>query len=105
MNPNRDMYNQSGSNMPIAPGTKVYDLNGDKIGSVLHFDAQANYLVVEKGVIFTRDLYIPVSAIDHTTTDGISLNLSKDDLKDDLYATPPTYGTSGMRTTDEDILP
>ncbi len=82
--------------VPIAPGTDVYDTNGEKVGSVQQYDPQAGYILIQKGVLFTKDLYVPTNAIDRTTTDGIRLNLSKDDLKEDRYTAPPA-GTMGSR--------
>lgn len=108
MNGDRDMYNTGGTNLSITPGTDVFDVNGDKVGSVLQSNPQMDYLVVEKGILFKKDLYIPTSAIARTTADGISLNLSKDDLKDDRFTAPMRSGTdmnAPMRDTDNDVLP
>jgi uncharacterized protein YrrD len=83
----------------------VYDVNGDKVGSVQQFMPQANCLLVEKGMLFKKDVYIPVSAIASTGVDGVRINLSKDDLKDTRYASPPTATSAApMRNTDDDIL-
>ena len=103
MNNDRDMMNQSGRNMPVTPGTDVYDASGDKIGTVQEYNPQANCIVVQKGIIFTKDLYIPLSAIDSRDSDGLYLNLTKDQLKDDRFANPPTYSET-TTTTDDDIL-
>ncbi len=73
--------NQRGTNALIGPGTDVYDVNGDKVGSVQQFMPQANCLLVEKGMLFKKDVYIPMSAIASTGVDGVRINLSKDDLK------------------------
>ena len=43
-----NMMNQSGGNTSIAPGTDVYDVNGDKVGSVQQFLPQANCLCGER---------------------------------------------------------
>ncbi len=107
MDPNRDMYNDPGQ-IPITPGTGVFDANGDKVGSVRQHNPQANYLVVEKGTLFKKDLYVPVSAISRTTTDGIRLNLFKDDLKADRFTAPPAADASDIaadRTMDDDLMP
>ena len=100
-----NMMNQGGGNASIAPGTDVYDVNGDKVGSVQQFMPQANCLLVEKGMLFKKDVYIPISAIASTGVDGVRINLSKDDLKNDRYASPPTATSAApMRDTDDDIL-
>jgi uncharacterized protein YrrD len=106
MDNDRDMMNQTGGNMPVTPGTDVYDASGDKIGTVQEYNPQANCVVVKKGMIFTKDLYIPLNAIDSRASDGLYLNLTKDQLKDDRYSNPPTYsGTAtATSTTDDDIV-
>ena len=107
MDSNRDMYNNPGQ-VPISPGTDVYDANGDKVGTVRQYSPQASYMVLEKGTLFKKDLYVPVSAIDRTTTDGIRLSLFKDDLKADRFTAPPTADASDMatnRTMDDDLMP
>jgi hypothetical protein len=95
MDSNRDMYNTSGQ-IPISVGTDVFDANGEKVGAVRQYDPQASYMVLEKGMLFKKDLYVPVSAIDRTTTDGIRLSLFKDDLKADRFTAPPA-GTMGSQ--------
>lgn len=110
MDTNSDMYNTSGQ-VPISPGTDVYDANGEKVGTVKQYNPQASYMVLEKGMLFKKDLYVPVSAIDRTTTDGIRLSLFKDDLKADRFTAPPTSGASGAsgmandRPLDDDLMP
>jgi len=99
MNNDRDMMNQSDRNMPVTPGTDVYDASGDKVGSVQEYNPQANCIVVQKGIIFTKDLYIPLSAIDSRDSDGLYLNLTKDQLKDDRFASPPAYNAGTADTT------
>ena len=107
MDSNRDMYNNAGQ-IPITPGTDVFDANGDKVGMVRQYNPQASYLVLEKGTLFKKDLYVPVSAIHRTMTEGIQLNLFKDDLKADRFTAPPTSDASDMATNrplDDDLTP
>lgn len=73
----------------IVPGTPVYDIDGSKVGEVTRHDMQGGYLDVKKGLIFTRDVYIPLSAIGQRTTDGIYLNMPKDELRSQNWDTPP----------------
>ena len=91
----RDIMNQGGGNLPIAPGADVYDINGDKVGTVQQYNQAANCLVVEKGKIFTKDVYIPTSAIQSSDANGVRISLTKDELKEDRYSSPPT-GTVTM---------
>ena len=94
----RDPMNMGSGNLSITPGTDVYDVNGDKIGSVQQYNPEANCILVQKGMLFKKDLYIPTNDVQRTGTDGIYLDLSKDDLKDDRYASMPT-GTTGTTGT------
>lgn len=73
----------------IVPGTPVYDIDGSKVGEVNRFDGQQGYLDVKKGLIFTRDVYIPLSAIGQRTADGIYLNLQKSELTNQNWDTTP----------------
>jgi uncharacterized protein (TIGR02271 family) len=68
----------------------VYDTNGDKVGNIVEYDSQAGYMVVEKGWLFHTDLYVPLTLISNTDDQAVYLKVSKDDLKADQYANPPT---------------
>ena len=71
----------------------VYDTANEKIGTLQAYDPQAGYLVVQKGFLFHKDRYIPANAVQNTDADGaIYLNLHKDDLQDERYASPPAGG-------------
>ncbi|MGE5334773.1 MAG: hypothetical protein ACM3N4_08755 [Nitrososphaerota archaeon] len=96
MDMDRDMLNQEGGKLSIMPGATVYDVNGDKVGTAQQYNPQADCLVVEKGMFFTKDIYIPASMIERSDANGIRVRLSKDELKDDRYTQPPTPGTTGM---------
>jgi len=75
-------------------GTPVFDANGEKVGVVGVPETQGNYLVVEKGWLFTYELYIPFTAIHAQDTNGIYLNLTRDELQDDQWKVPPGGGTA-----------
>jgi uncharacterized protein (TIGR02271 family) len=83
----------------IALGDTVYDAAGEKVGSIAQYDPQAGYLLVEKGLIFRKDIYIPMSAISRIDQSGVFLQLYKDDLQGDLYASPPVASTTAGTTT------
>jgi uncharacterized protein (TIGR02271 family) len=87
-NPADQNANMYGSD-EIVPGTPVYDIDGSKVGDVTRHDVQGGYLEVKKGLIFTRDVYIPLSAIGQRTTDGIYLNMTKDELRNQNWDTQP----------------
>ncbi len=108
-------------NQQISDGTTVYDASGEKIGRVRASDPQGGYLAVEKGWLFPKDVYIPLSAIARSDTGGVYLTVSKDDLSADAYAQPPqgdgmgtttaapraqaTTGTQTTSTTDDIVVP
>ena len=92
----------------IQNGTDVFSRDGEKIGSVSGVADQ--YFVIEKGFIFTTDLYVPMSAIERIDEDGIDLSMTKEEIDNNdwsqapaegSYDTDQSYasGTSGMTDT------
>jgi hypothetical protein len=73
----------------VDPGTPVYDADGRWVGIVSLRNMPGPYLVVQKGRMFPKDIYLPVSVIAHVDDEGICLQLSRDDLKKQSYARPP----------------
>lgn len=73
----------------IPAGTMVFDITGDKVGTVAEYHPQSGYLVVEKGWLFHKDMYVPTTLIARTDADGIYLQVAKGDLQEDQYASPP----------------
>ncbi|MGH2559132.1 MAG: DUF2171 domain-containing protein [Thermomicrobiales bacterium] len=63
----------------FAVGTEVFDANGDKVGKVEHIGP--DYIMVEKGFIFHKDLYIPKSAISNYEGGQIYLSVTNDEAK------------------------
>ena len=73
----------------------VHDAADEKIGTVQAYDPEGGYLVVQKGFLFHKDLYIPVSTVQNTDAAGtVHLSLYKDDLQDDRYTNPPVDGVA-----------
>ncbi|HEY7122803.1 MAG TPA: DUF2171 domain-containing protein [Ktedonobacterales bacterium] len=77
----------------IVEGTTVYDSQGEKVGVVSLPTMQGNHLVVEKGWLFTHEIYIPLTSIRAQDANGIYLNLTKEELKDDQWKVPPGGGS------------
>ena len=74
-------------------GATVYDTAGAKVGTLRAYNAQGAYLLVEKGWLFPKDLYIPLAAVQGTDATGaVHLGLRKNDLQGDRYAIPPVGG-------------
>jgi len=76
----------------IQQGWNVYGIDGGKVGEVS--EVGTNYVLVQKGWLFTRDIYIPLSAIASVEDDAVLLNLSKDQIETMDWDTAPTGETS-----------
>lgn len=85
-------------------GTPVYDVNGDKVGAVSEQAVQGDNLVLQKGLIFPHDYYVPLRAVSSADADGIHLNVTKDDVTnqtfDNAAATSMLDTASGLNDTD-----
>ena len=57
-------------------GAEVFGADGDKVGTVSA--VYPGYIIVEKGLFFPTDYYIPVSALASYDTERVYLNVSKD---------------------------
>lgn len=77
------------ANWNIADGMTVYSTDGEKVGTVRNYDPQAGYLDVQKGWLFKKDFYVPQAQVDAVTPDGVTLKLTKDELENDRYSSPP----------------
>jgi len=64
----------------VAPGAPVYDITGEKVGSVSAVNLPNEYFTMEKGVFFTRDFYVPLSAVESIAPDAVHLNVDKDQM-------------------------
>ena len=76
----------------IQAGWSALGSDGDKIGDIE--EVGQNYLLVTKGLIFPKDLYIPQSAIGHVDTDEgqVHLNVEKSQVDDMGWNEPPQAG-------------
>ena len=72
----------------IQTGTDVYGSDGEKVGSVAGISD--NYFVIEKGFIFTTDIYVPMSAVTSVDDDRITLSMTKGQVEDADWAHEPT---------------
>ena len=72
---------------PLEVGTTVYSSDGQKIGDIA--EVQQSYFVIEKGFIFTEDLYIPMSALGSIDGEGARLSLSKDEIDAQDWSSVP----------------
>jgi uncharacterized protein (TIGR02271 family) len=85
----------------VRAGWDVYGSDGEKIGDV--GDVGSNYLMVTKGFLFTKDIYIPTSAIKSIDQDRVYINVAKDQIDsmgwDQAPAGDAGYGTTTTDTT------
>ena len=84
-------------NQLITYGQRIYDADGNKLGTVALYDTRTGWMTVQKGAFVHHELYIPFRAI--ATIDGreITLALSKDDLLAS-YTNPPARTTLTANT-------
>ena len=81
----------------IKTGTSVYGSDGEKIGDVAGL--ADNYFVIEKGFLFTTDIYVPMSAVSGVTEDGVTLSMTKDEVENSDWSNQPEDDL-GDRTSD-----
>jgi len=60
---------------------RVYDFDGEDVGSVCQYDAASGWIVVEKGTLVAKDHFIPVTAVDYLDEKGVHLRVTKDVLE------------------------
>ncbi len=99
-NPNE----QISADLELTGGTPVFDVNGEKLGEIATPAMHGDYFIVEKGLIFTSQLFVPLNAIHARDANGVYLNLSKDDLQRGQGDVPPTGG-SAVEAAGPPILP
>jgi hypothetical protein len=60
--------------MDIEPDWEVYSSDGRKVGDIN--EVHANYIWVQKGMLFPQDIYIPVTAFDRTEAGRLYLRVT-----------------------------
>jgi hypothetical protein len=100
------------TNTPIEVGTTVFGSDGEKIGEVA--EVQRDYFLIEKGFIFTKDIYIPMTSVAGPAEDGdgVMVDLSKDAIEHGDWSQPPVLpdqadagpvGYAGQHTSTETL--
>lgn len=90
-----DDTNRFDTNQQVAQGTPVYDVNGDKVGTVADLDQANNAMVIQKGLFFPKDIQVPLSTVARSDADGVYLSVTKDDVSNGNFA---SSGASGYDT-------
>jgi outer membrane protein with glycine zipper len=85
----------------VQPGWDVIDLHGEKIGGVK--DGQPDYLVLTKGLIFLKDLYVPLDAIDavNVADQTVTLNVTKSGIDEAAWSQAPSAGSNAAVFTED----
>ncbi len=90
----------------LQPGTNVYGSDHETVGDVA--EVGPNYLLVQKGFLFVKDRYIPVSAISRVAPDGVHLNVAADQIDslgwDEVPAEETTTFAGNSSTTMADTM-
>jgi uncharacterized protein (TIGR02271 family) len=100
----KHMMNEPRGSATLHEGWDVYSSDDHKVGTIM--EAYDDYIVVEKGWLFKKDLYIPTSAVQTSDPDGrtVYLNVYKDQIDGLAWDTAPMAGhstaTADMGTTD-----
>src|SRR5262245_56494229 len=94
----------------ITDGTDVYDVSGDKLDTVSGANASADYFTLQKGLLFPRDYYVPMSAVSRIDSEGVYLSVAKSDIKNRGWENPPlerreTFSEHVSDTLDPDDEP
>ena len=61
-------------------GAPVYDSNGDKVGTVSEHGVQHGCLVIHHGLL-RDDVYVPLDRIRGSDANGVTLNMTQDEVK------------------------
>lgn len=84
----------------IQQGMDVLSGDGDKVGEVQ--SVGPNYVLVQKGFLFHKDMYVPASAISNAGNERLYLNVNKSDINNMDWSEPPaetaTATTGGAYT-------
>jgi len=73
----------------VAVGMAVYDVEGERIGTIDQHTVPGQYIAVQKGSLFHKDIYIPFDAIQRSDINGVYLSIHRNDLDAEQYNTPP----------------
>lgn len=88
----------------IRNGWNAYDANRQHIGDVI--EVGSNYVLVQKGLFFPKDLYIPLSkvtSVDEANADFF-VDVTKDNVESMGWDTPPTDASWDASATDRETF-
>jgi len=62
------------------------------LGTIHNFNPQTGYLDIRQGWLFHKDFFVGTAAVASIDDDGLSFVLTKQDLDDTRFASPPGAG-------------
>jgi uncharacterized protein (TIGR02271 family) len=91
----------------IETGWDVLGSDGEHLGTVA--EVGHNYVLVQKGLIFPKDIYVPVSAVERVTDQTVWLNVPKDQVESMGWDDAPMQGswdtwTPGLGASDTERI-
>lgn len=89
----------------IQTGWDVYGSDQEKIGDVA--DVANDYFIIEKGFLFTTDVYVPMSAIASFSEERVYLTHTKDQVENQEWSSPPAaadHEAYSAADTDRDTI-
>lgn len=91
------METTAGQVNDVEPGASVYGSDGEKLGSIMEIGP--DYIVVEKGLFFPTDYFVPNGAIASVEPDRVTLTMTRDEALEQGWDKNPT------EHTDEPVAP
>ena len=94
----RDTYSERSraATSAIEHGWDVYGDDDEHLGTVEGLGE--NYLLIQKGLIFTKDIYVPFSAVTDASDGVVRVNVGKGELESMGWEAPPS-STEGFEDT------
>lgn len=83
----------------IQTGWDVYGSDNEKIGDVAGI--ANDHFIIEKGFLFTTDIYVPMSAVASLGDERVYLAYTKDQVEDEDWSSPPAGDAAS--TTDRTV--
>ncbi len=82
-------------------GDEVYGADGDKVGTIV--EVQPTYFVVEKGIFFPTDYYLPLSAVASSDRGKVYLRVTKDEALNQGWDADSTGYDEAIAIAGEDV--
>jgi hypothetical protein len=90
---------QTSNITPPGVGTHVFASDGEEIGKIT--DVGPGYFQIRKGTFRHTDVYLPITAIIGTALggDGVTIELTKDEVDNGDWSQPPASEARSDETT------